>query len=82
MALKRHVLVFNCICRGYIRGSDLQLEHLLCSLGLLRGYLHPGGTALSQLLQLQLEALLLLLINLQQTQTNRVKFTHSPSFKF
>lgn len=54
-----------CLTELFVRGSDLQLKHLLCSLGLLRGYLHPGGTALSQLLQLQLEALLLLLINLQ-----------------
>lgn len=55
-----------------VRGSDLQLKHLLGSLGLLRGHLHPGGTALPQLLQFQLEAFLLLLINLQQKTEQRI----------
>lgn len=63
-----------------VRGSDLQLKHLLCSLGLLRGHLHPGGTALPQLLQFQLEAFLLLLINLQQkTEFTIQVFTVSSS---
>jgi len=53
--------------------TDLQLEHLLCALGLLRGHLHPGGTALPQLLQLQLEALLLLLVNLRPKGTSTLR---------